>query len=165
MLSSIGMKQGCNLSPSLSNIYQNELHDLFISDCDPVELDGHRFNSLSWADDLVLISNSDVGLQKCLNNLRDYCQKWAISINPSKSSCMIMSKGKSKYCRKMKIDGHELQFTHNVTYLGIKISHNMSKKSMIEDRILKANRATYLLRQALSSQGNVNVNLAINLFD
>ncbi len=108
ILSSIGMKQECNLSSSLSNIYQNDLHDLFKSDCDPVELDGHRFNSLPWADDLVLISNSDVGLQKCLNNLHDYCQKSAISINPSKYSCMIMSKEKSKYCPKMKIDGHEL---------------------------------------------------------
>jgi hypothetical protein len=54
--STTGVKQGCNLSPTLSNLYQNDIHDIFDESCDPVNLDDFIFNSLSWADDLVIIS-------------------------------------------------------------------------------------------------------------
>ena len=64
----VGVKQGCCLSPTLSNIFQNDMHDIFDnSTCDPVKLGNMSFNSLSWADDLVLISSSKNGLQTCLN--------------------------------------------------------------------------------------------------
>ena len=64
--------------------------------CDGVVLNGFRFNSLSWADHLVLVSTTPRGLQTYLNRLHDYCYKRAISINPYKTVCMIMSKGKCK---------------------------------------------------------------------
>ncbi len=166
ILSTSGMKQGCNLSPALSNLYQNDLHDIFDDTCDHVDLEGHKFNSLSWADDLVLISTSEKGLQNCLNRLHDYCFKWAICINPGKSTCMVMTKGKTKKFPKFHVRDHELNNSSSVKYLGFVITSNMNHSAMIEDRILKANRASYMLKQALSAQGsNVNVTLAMSLFD
>ena len=144
------MKQGCNMSPNLSNVFQNDLHEVFDDMCDGVVLDGFRFNSLSWADDLVLVSTTPRGLQTCLNRLHDYCYKWAISINPSKTVCMIMSKGKCKNRPQFYINKQELSQTNKVTYLGLVITSNMNHSIMMEDRIQKANRATYLLRQAIS---------------
>ena len=43
----------------------------------------------------------------------------------------------------------------------------MNMKYMIDGRMLKANRAAYLLRQAISTgSGNIiNIKLAMNLFD
>ena len=120
----------------------------------------------SWADDLVLVSTTPRGLQTCLNRLHDYCYKWAISINPSKTVCMIMSKWKCKSRPKFYIDGQELSQTNKVTYLGLVITSNMNHSIMMEDRIQKANRATYLLRQAISCNGYIiNIKLAIKLFD
>ena len=66
------MKQGYNLSPTLSNIYQNDLHEIFDDSCDPVELNGPNINSLSWADDLVLFYKSPIDLQNCLNIIQIY---------------------------------------------------------------------------------------------
>ncbi len=107
-----------------------------------------------------------MGLQNCLNKLHKYCYKWAISINPTKTTCMVMSKGRCKSHPKLFVDGQELSFTNKITYLGFVITSNMNHTIMMEDRILKANRAAYLLRQALSCNGNMlNVKLAINLFD
>ena len=53
----VGVKQGFCLIPTLSNILQNGMHEIFDnSSCDPVKLWNMSFNSLPWADDLVLKS-------------------------------------------------------------------------------------------------------------
>lgn len=92
--SSIGVKQGCPLSPILSNIFQNDLHDIFDDSCNPIKLGDTYMNSLSWADDLVLMSTSKNGLQNALNKLQTYCQNWGLSVNVSKTKSMVFGKGK-----------------------------------------------------------------------
>ena len=54
-VSMLGVKQGCNLSPTLSNFFQNDLHDLFDKICDPVQLEEFKINSPSWPDDVWTI--------------------------------------------------------------------------------------------------------------
>ena len=66
------MKQGCNLSPNLFNIFINGLPDIFDSTCDPVPLDESLENCLLYADNLFLMSLTENGLQNCLNKLYDY---------------------------------------------------------------------------------------------
>ena len=82
--SNCGVIQGCNLSPTLANLFQNNLHDIFDSECDQICLDGQSFSSLSFADDLVLISTSAIGLQVCLNKLENYCKRWRLAVNVKK---------------------------------------------------------------------------------
>ena len=40
---------------------------------------------LKYTDDLVLMSTSKEGLQKCRNNLKSYCDKWKLEINTKKT--------------------------------------------------------------------------------
>ena len=49
--------------------------------CDPVCLDETSINSLSFADDLVILSESQSGLQSALNKLENYCHKWQLTVN------------------------------------------------------------------------------------
>ena len=37
-----------------------------------------------YADDLILISRSETGLQELLNNLGEYCRKWHMEVNLKK---------------------------------------------------------------------------------
>ena len=83
--SNAGVKQGCVLSPTLSNLFQNDLHDIFDEQCCPVNLGNILFNSLSFADDLVIISESAEGLQNSLNKLQNYCEKWGLTVNIEKN--------------------------------------------------------------------------------
>ena len=65
-----GYRQGDGLSPMLFNIFTNDLPDIFDhSKTDPVQLDTTKLNCLLYADDLVLLSESEKGLQSCLEQL------------------------------------------------------------------------------------------------
>ena len=54
--SSIGVKQGCVMSPILFNLFLSDLPNIFSNDCHPVEISDLSLNCLMFADDLVLIS-------------------------------------------------------------------------------------------------------------
>ena len=61
-----GVRQGCLLSPILFNIYVNGIFELVNNTVDSdVFLDkNHKINALMYADDLILISETQEGLQK-----------------------------------------------------------------------------------------------------
>jgi hypothetical protein len=68
--SSIGVKQGCILNPTLFSLFINS----FGNDCDPLDLNGKLVSCLLYADDIVL-SESAQGLQNLLNKLKIGCDK------------------------------------------------------------------------------------------
>ena len=113
----VGVKQGCCLSPTLSNIFQNDMHDIFDnSSCNPVILGNTIFNSLSWADDLVLVSSTKNGLQTCLNRLENYCKKWGLEVNVNKTKTMVLSNGNMK--ASFRINQSSIENVDTYEYLG-----------------------------------------------
>ena len=62
--------QGCNQSPALFKVYINDIHDILNkSECDPVTINEQPIGCLTYADDNVVLSASERGLQTSLNNL------------------------------------------------------------------------------------------------
>ena len=76
-----GVQQGNPLSSTLFNLFVNDIFDE-IKNASPVSLNNYDiFNALMYADDLVLISTSRDDLQRSLDALQNYCEKWKLEIN------------------------------------------------------------------------------------
>ena len=78
-----GVKQGDNLSPTLfiNNLASQikELHCGYKIGIKPVSI-------LLYADDIVLLLDSEKGLQSMLTNLNKWCMQWCLDINVLKSN-------------------------------------------------------------------------------
>ena len=91
-LSLVGLKQGCNLSPLLFNLFINDFEDSINPLlCEAPLLHNIRINCLLYADDLVLISESKEGLQYSLNKLFDYSKKWHLNVNVKKTKSLKLT--------------------------------------------------------------------------
>ena len=80
-----GLKQGCGLSPALFSIYINDLAaEINALHCG-IKFDNNEVSILLYADDVVLISESEDDLQNMLNTLNNWCNKWRLAVNESKT--------------------------------------------------------------------------------
>jgi hypothetical protein len=73
------------------------LHDIFDSTCTPLVLEKLKVASLSFADDLVILSNTSEGLQNSLNKLEKYCYDWQLTVNMKKTKVMIFQNTQSPF--------------------------------------------------------------------
>ena len=78
----VGLRQGCNLSPMLFNIYVNDLiEELQNDDCGPVIINNCSISCLMYADDLFVLSESWEGLTASLNKLDSFSNKWKLTVS------------------------------------------------------------------------------------
>ena len=115
-----GVRQGDNLSPTLFNIYLNdlakELKDLQLG----VSLGNTHICILLYADDIVLISEDEQKLQKMLNHVGDWCNKWQMKVNIEKTKIVhFRNKRKPVTNFEFKINNYKIELTNNYRYLGI----------------------------------------------
>jgi hypothetical protein len=84
-----GVRQGCSLSPTLFNIYINELaRALEQSAAADLTLLESEVKCL-FADDMVLLSTTKESLQQHLELLHRFCQTWALTVNLSKTKIKL----------------------------------------------------------------------------
>ncbi|KAH7307766.1 hypothetical protein KP509_22G076800 [Ceratopteris richardii] len=90
LASTIGVKQGCPLSPMLFGLYIDEIVDFIQQqEGDGIEVRGSTVHILLYADDIVLVSESAKGLQHHPHGLDDFCRQRGLSVNLGKTKVMI----------------------------------------------------------------------------
>ena len=90
---------------------------------------GLPLNCLFYADDLILISRSAAGLQKQLNILHSYSEKWLLKINLKKTKTLIFQKQNRKSTRdkfSFFLNGIPIDKASQYNYLGIIFNTNGS---------------------------------------
>ena len=92
----IGLKQGCLCSPKLFTIFMNELSK---------EMNKHGKHGIQltpgmqiifhllWADDVILASDTIVGLQNQINILSEQAMRLGMKVNLDKTKVMVFRKG------------------------------------------------------------------------
>ena len=148
------------------NVFINDLPDILnkVTNSSIFLSDGIKLSCLLYADDIVIISRSPQRLQKCLDALGQYCNKWKLSPNITKTKAMVMN---NKIRKNNKIDfflnGQNLDNVTEFTYLGIKINAAGSFKPTLPHLSLKAERAIF----SLNSKYKINklpVKIALRIF-
>ena len=80
-----GVQQGNPLSPLLFNLFINDIFQA-VSNNDMITIDNvNYFNTLMYADDLIILAPTHRALQKSLDGLYSYCEKWQLNINMKKT--------------------------------------------------------------------------------
>ncbi len=159
-----GVRQGDSLSPTLFDIYVNDICNLFDASCQPVNVWDYVTNCLFYADDLVLISNSKEGLQKCLDSLSNYCKQWHLAVNLAKSKVMIVKKNK-KENDVVIFNDSPLEVVHTYKYLGLFLSDNCNFERASEALYNKAVKAYFMVKRSLFAKNIVDVRTHLKVFD
>ena len=92
-----GVRQGCLLSPLLFSLYINDLVEcLENGGAHGVSLWDIRLCAMLYADDLILLAESENDLELQMEILGKYKIEWNMEINPKKSKVMIFNDPKKK---------------------------------------------------------------------
>ena len=162
--SNVGLKQGCPLSPMLFNIYIDDIINIFNDKCDPVTLQGKKISHFLYADDLIILSTSENGLQTGLDKLHDFAFKKHLSVSIDKSKTMIFNKTGKLIKRVFNIGGEHLESVQTFSYLGYEISASGSNSFAIKNLYDKASKAIQFIFKTIA-RFNIPVKTSIRLFD
>ena len=165
--SKVGLKQGCNLSPMLFNIFINDLIEMINENPgDPPMLGQTPVGCLFYADDLVLVSETKEGLQNSLDILHHFTKSWFLEVNLSKTKCLIFEKGGSGNTHGQWMLGEvPVEMCNSYCYLGVVFDKSGSMVTAYKALRDKALGAMFSLIRNINKHRTVSPSLLFELFD
>ena len=134
--------------------------------CDPIQLNTTFLNCLLYADDLLLLSETEKGLQSCLNSLQNFCTQWKLKVNLNKTKVIIFSKGKKDFSKfSFTINGSNIEIAEKYKYLGIILYFNGNLNHAADHLYNQSLKALFSINSKILNSSNLNIDLKIKLFD
>ena len=134
-----GVRQGCVLSPTLFNIFINDLIVQVKKAGLGVRIDKERLAALLYADDIVLLAECGKDLQKLMDMVTEHLTKYRLQINHNKSAVVVYGPGR-KENRQYKMGSMVIPLKEDYKYLGM-IIQNASWTKTKESMARKASKA------------------------
>ena len=165
--SNIGVRQGCVCSPTLFNIYVNDIRfylNLHIANINPPILNDTYLTHLMFADDIVLFSQSEIGLQNSLHVIEQYCKEWKLKLNTSKTKIMVFNNPSDVMKYRFMFNNSELEMVEEYLYLGYVFTSNGKDSKAILNLKNKSLRSWYMLKQRLCTEDNMSTSILLKIF-
>ena len=138
-----GVKQGCVISPTLFSIYVNDLaQEIENLNCGVSLEKSLHVSVLFYADDIAILSETEDGMQIMLDKLNDWCAKWRITINESKSKVLhfrMKSRNVTKF--HFKCGDKTVEVDSSYKYLGFWMNEFLDMKLSVKEIAKSASRA------------------------
>ena len=88
----VRVKQGDTLSPLLFNIFINGIVERVNSKGAGARIGDENVAILLFADDMVLMAESEEELKELIAGVEEYCKEWHLEVNVDKTKVMVTSK-------------------------------------------------------------------------
>ena len=164
-----GLKQGDICSPILFSLFINELAiEIIQNGKHGITLSPELIQILImlFADDVVLLSYTVIGLQQQLNILRDTAKKLGLVVNLQKSNVVVFRNGGHIAAReKWFYDGMKLEIVNQFKYLGVIFSTGLTFSYAHEDMANRAKKGVVGILKLLWTLGDQSPKLFFKLFD
>ncbi|MES9881007.1 MAG: reverse transcriptase family protein [Sedimenticola sp.] len=163
---SIGLKQGCKISPTLFSIYVNDLADRLKSLNCGIDIDGYNLCVLLYADDIAIIAPNEESLQTMLNEVNNWCCKWRMTLNQNKTKVIhfrpvsIEQTNFSFTCGSLNID-----VAQKYKYLGLWFTEDLDMKFAVSELAKSAGRALSAIYTKYLYLGGMNYKTFTKLYE
>ena len=117
---------------------------------------------LLYADDTVLLAESQEDLQQLINLLERYCSMWKLNINVSKSKITVFSRGKIRKIPTFFWQKKNLKWLVNINTWALYLTIMENLRRLQLQLVVKCNRAMFLLlRKCRQLQLPVDIQLEL----
>lgn len=158
-----GVKQGCLLSPTLFNLFLNDLAPFSASvEGHSPKLGSHRIQLPLYANDAVLILRSRIGLQRLMDRCIDYLTINKLQLNYGKSKIMVFTKTWKLLTWKFR--NHEIEQVKSFKYLGIHFYYNLFWTYHRNMTLASAKTTSYTIIRFFYRKGGSFVPLALKVY-
>ena len=110
----------CVISPCLFNLYTENIFGA-INTNKGIKIGGTTINNLRYADDTVLLAETEEDLQEILNEVNRIGKTCDMKMNATKTKTMLVSKDVTSTKVSVNIDGDIIKQTDNYTYIWDKL--------------------------------------------
>ena len=161
-----GVKQGDSLSPTLFCLFINdlisEINDLNLG----IDIGTRQISILVFADDIVLIGDSENKLQAMLSHVQVWCKKWRLSVNKDKTKVVhFRNRRKKETGFKFMFDGDEIEKVSQYKYLGVVLDEHLNYDVIANVLAGAGGRALGAVLTKFRSFGNIGYNSFTKLFN
>ena len=142
----VGLKLCCLLSTTMFNLYLNDLSDVLRHSGKGIISGNDIISHLLYADDLVLLAETESDLQILLDVLSNWCILNKMNINPNKTKVMhFRNKSVARTDFQFKCGNSNLEFVEKYKYLGLYLQENLDYSVTVKYVAQSATRALGLL--------------------
>ena len=150
-----GVKQGCTLLPWLFNVFMDNVVREARRECiREVVLSTGTVGLLMFADDMVMIAETEEALQHNVEAMNEALVRWDLKVNWKKSKVMRVAR-KREECQ-VRIGDEQLEQVDTMKYLGVMISGDGSMQREVEARVGCAPQVIGVLNQAILGRRELN---------